>query len=114
MTPSQIAESVRLAAEGIDALNANRYAVPRGWLPDDVRLVCESLMDMHAEVERMRAINTALTDVWATAATYGRRFPVPFDHHLRLVDAVDAARPLVDPPFDDDYDYDSARKGGAE
>jgi hypothetical protein len=92
MTPDQIAESVRLAAEGIDALNANRHAMPRGWLPDDVRLIATALLALHAEVERMRPVVEALTAYEARRRT-GSGFA--------SWEAVLAA-------------IDSARKGGAE
>jgi hypothetical protein len=41
-----------------------------------------------AEIQR-------LSNVYAVAASL-RTFPVPFDDHLRLVDAVDAARAVID------------------
>lgn len=42
----------------------------------------------------------ALTKVYAVAACM-RQFPVPFDDHIELVDAVDECRSILEPPVDD-------------
>jgi hypothetical protein len=41
----------------------------------------------------------ALTNVYAVAARL-RQFPVPFDDHLALVDAVDQCRSIIETPID--------------
>lgn len=41
----------------------------------------------------------ALIHVYAVAARL-RQFPVPFDDHLALVDAVDQCRSIIEPPID--------------
>jgi hypothetical protein len=41
----------------------------------------------------------ALTNVYAVAARL-RQFPVPFDDHMALVDAVDQCRSIIEPPID--------------
>jgi hypothetical protein len=43
--------------------------------------------------------HAALINVYATAARL-RQFPVPFDDHLQLVDAVDQCRSILEPPVD--------------
>jgi hypothetical protein len=56
------AEAVKLAREGIDALNDNRHAMPPGWLPDDARLVCTALLATVAELERKERVVESFVD----------------------------------------------------
>ena len=49
--------------------------------------------------ERLRTEHEALIEVYAVAARL-RQFPVPFDDHLALVDAVDKCRSILEPPVD--------------
>jgi len=52
-------------------------------------------------IDQLRAEHEALTKVYVLAARL-RQFPVPFDDHLALVDAVDKCRSILEPSFDDD------------
>ena len=57
-------------------------------------------MSKPTEIDRLRAENEAMTEVYAAAARV-RQFPVPFDDHIALVDAVDRCRSILEPPIDD-------------
>src|SRR5262249_45258969 len=61
--------------------------------------LCASCRHNRELIEQLSTQNTALTDVYAVAALL-RQFPVPFNDHLTLVDAVDKCRAILEPPVD--------------
>lgn len=49
-------QALELAREGIAALNENRHGMPRGWLPDDVRLIATALLAAEEERQLLRKL----------------------------------------------------------
>ena len=66
---------------------------------DGLRVSVTALTEASANESIERAEHEALTNVYAVAARL-RQFPVPFDDHMALVDAVDQCRSIIEPPID--------------
>src|SRR5271154_83488 len=55
------------------------------------------MKSMPTLIDQLRAEHEALSAIYAIAARM-RQFPVPFDVHLELIDAVDRCRSVLEPP----------------